>query len=192
MPDDRDIRRRRTPHAGVRAQLAPESWDEDETPPPGPPPSNPEIARVQQLTKIDRRVKVTARTSLAILELASELRREFDQRLDGFAAELAAQRELGARNEGKLDILVSAFEAERRSRERFDAAAEASLRAGVEVTRTRALTAIEVERTDAVAAIDERKAAQAHRRHLVLKILAAVGAVWGLVTTIALAKCGIH
>lgn len=197
MPEDRDHRRRRTPPTGVRRQLAqeqdqPQSWDDDQTPPPVPdaPEVSAEVAARDQLGRIGRRVKLTTRTTLAVLDLAGTMRRDFDGKLEGVGRELSELRAVMARNEGKLGILVDSLEADRQARRQFDEAAVASLRAGVEITRTRALSEIEIERTGAAAKLADRAERGKYWRDVGIRILAGVAAVWAVISTILLARYG--
>lgn len=184
MADHRDIRRPKTPPAGIRAQTAGESWDDSHTPPPGGAPLSPD----ERLGKIDRRIKITAATSQTTLDNLGELRREFDakatrldERIEGLAGDMANVREVSARFEGKLDVLMQTLAEERERGRQYTQLAVTTFQAGIEVDKTRALSQI-----------DERKEAVAYRRQLLIRFLswaaAAIAAVWALIATIALAR----
>lgn len=162
------------------------------TPPPEEVPYDP----VQTLNRIGRRVKITAHNSQVTIDAVGLLRGEIDAKLERLDARISSLeggvsgvREVGARNEGKLDTMLGVLEAERKSRQQYEAAAAAAFAATTEVTRSRALSQIEGEVSDRTAEREERKERNRYRRELGLKILAAVAAIWAVISTIFLARC---
>ena len=104
MPEDRDIRRPKTPPAGVRAQTAPESWEE------------PQHATRPGEPSEDVLLRRTKHISEAVLGVP--------ERLVALEAGLEDQGKKLATQDGKLDMLITLGEAsaiEREKRRRHDA-----------------------------------------------------------------------
>jgi len=185
---DRDRRRIITPPAGVRVQTAPESWEggDSHTPPPVDGPTDP----ADTLDRINRRVKLTARTSQSTLDTVGEMRRAFDGQVASLTQDLYKARAESAANGGKLDILLSVLEAERKERQQFTQISAAAYQAGVDVERARDMSQIDLERTTALSVITERKERALYRRQILLKVLAGIATLWGTIATIVLARRG--
>jgi len=179
--EDPKDRRRPTPYAGVPTRVV-EAWEgrRFDTPPAGVP-----IAAGDTLHKIDRRVKLTAQAMQNTFDSVGELRREMDVKVDridvkvdALASDLADVRESTGRHEGKLDVMMAGLADDREERHQRTTMTVTAFTAGVEIDKTRALSAIE-----------EQALRNAHRRQIVFRVLAGVGAVWALLSTIALARC---
>lgn len=196
MARDRDVWRPKTPPAEVRAQTAGEidtaqNWD-DLTPPAG----SPALLPSETLNKLDRRLKTTSQTSQATLDHVAELRREFDGRLgymsakvDTLVGDLADVRAATARNEGKLDGIGEGLAADRERTRQVTQMTVTAFQAGVEVDRTRALSQIDVQHSQQLDRISERKEQRRARRRMVINILAGVSAVWALIQTLVTTRC---
>lgn len=204
MADD-GRHRSRTPPRGVRpparAPSVPDTF-EDLTPPPTEPPEDPAHA----LTRIGRRVRLTAENSQATLDRVDDLRRDLEARFARVESRIvqlvdgvASAREAGAMNTGKLDALMDVLDAERQSRAQYEAAAAAALAATTEVTRSRALSQIEAEASDRAAERTERTESTRHsrevttervraHREIVLRIFAGIAAVWAALSAYLLAR----
>jgi len=198
VPDPRDQRDRRrliTPPAGVRAQSAPQTWeDHDSHTPPLAPGATADPS--ETLDRIGRRVKNTARTSQTAVDLIGALRWEFDAKvthltgkLDALTAEVADVGRTGARNEGKLDGISGQLEDDRAERRQRAEMTVTAFHADLELGKTRALSQIGVDHDSATAAITERRLVGEYRRALVFKLVAGIGAAWAVISTIALARC---
>lgn len=109
------------------------------------------------------------RTSQSTLDQVGELRKELGSRIDQLDARVDGLAVTSANIEGKLDILVDV------SRERR----------AIQISAVQA--SIEVEKTGQLAAIAEGKAQGDFKRTVGLKVIAGIGAAWGLVSAMILA-----
>lgn len=188
MVSDDGRHRIRTPLPRSRTPAVPEEILDDVTPPPSGDPTD-------ALDRIGRNVRLTAKQAQATVDRVDGLRHEMGSRLtrveariDQVADDVAHGREVGARNEGKLDTLIDVLDAERKSRAQYEAAAAAALTASTEVTRSRALSMIESEASDRAAQRTERAESHRHWRAIALRILAGVATVWAAVSAYLLAR----
>ena len=177
MSEDRDKRRPRTPPVGVRAQTAAPvddslslSWDHDVT----PLPDDPRLA----MARMDRRVKITGQAAIDRFDLmrtqvAGDVR-DVHLRIDVLSSRLAQMAESTAAVVGKLDVLMQDRE-------------EISV-----VRLETARTELEIRKSRAIAEVGEDRAQRAHRRKIMLRVLAGalagVSAVWAAVSTLLLAR----
>lgn len=150
----------------MRAQTAPPlagTWDDDLTP-------LPEDSR-SALAQVDRRVKLTGRAQLDLVDLLrTELRgdaRDVHVRIDVLASRLAQVAADTAGLAGKLDVLLDEHQADRQA-------------------DRRELATVRVEMVKAD--LGEVAARRAHRRRVTFRLLAGAGAVWSTVSALLLAR----
>jgi phosphotransferase system HPr-like phosphotransfer protein len=189
MADDRDLRIRRTPPAGVQEQIAPPTpvWSEEDTTP--PPEGIPEA-----LARIGRRQKVTQQGIDRIGDLRQELggrignlERRVDRLADTSAHTGAVVAETAGKVDGmdsKVDLLTDLV------KNSLDAQSQILVTratAAIEITKTQQVAAVEVRKTQEIAVIDEGKDRRAARRQLAIRIVTALGAMWGTISALLLA-----
>ena len=175
VSEDRDRRRPRTPPVGVRAQTAAplgndQTWDDDVT----PLPDDPRLA----MARVDRRVKITGqaaldRFDLMRTEVAGNVR-DLHLRVEVLSSRLAQVAESTAAVVGKLDVIMA------------DRAVDRQETSVIHVETARA--ELEIRRSTKLAEVSENKARSAHRRQIMMRALAGVGAVWATVSTLLLAR----
>ncbi len=134
------------------------------------------------MARMDQRVKITGQAAIDRFDLmraqvAGDVR-DVHLRIDVLSSRLAQVAENAAAAVGKLDMLMSdrAIDRQETSSVRF------------EIARTE----LEIHKSQALAEVSEAKARRAHRRKIVLRVLAGVlagvSAVWATVSTLILAR----
>lgn len=174
MADDRRDRRViKTPPRGVASQIARPEVDPETTPPAGSVPIDIEEAIDREA--VPRRVKATKAAAVLTLDRVGEVRTELKEdisRLDNKVEKLAEHvgdlRETTGQMSGSIAII-------REHLEQHSVMKVTAFQAEMEVAKTRGLADIEVSKTDKLASIEIK-------RHVVLKIVAAIGALWALIS----------
>lgn len=160
---------------GIRAQTAApvedaQDWDGDVTPLPEDP--------REAWAAMNRRVKTTGRASIDRVDLLrSEVGgdvREVNRRIDELSGQLAQVAASTGATVAKLDVIMADRQVQRQE-------TSAVL---VETTRAE----IEIRKSRAIAEVDEGKARREYRRGIVLRVIAGVGAVWGTISALLLAR----
>ncbi len=141
---------------------------------------------------IDRRVRETKNTTLTTLDRVERLRDETRTEITRIHDKMDAQgtkidavimvvadmgREVGAQG-GQNDIIIKMLEDEREVRSRVE-----------HVITTTRIAEVEVDKTRQIADINDTQDKRKFRRQVLLKVLAAVGALWAVVSTVLLTRC---
>lgn len=202
-PRDRDVRRPKTPPAGVRAQTAPpvSHRDEDATPPAGTP-------LVEELAFRARRTHkdtiITRDAATTTLERVVDVRREMhdrieavdskverlDARVEVMSDRVGDLRESVGKIAGQLEGITTTLAEDREERHNHSMMRVTAFQAEVEVDKTAKLADVEVVKTDKLARIEERSLNSEHRRKIVYKVLAIVSGILAAISTaIAAGQC---
>ncbi len=190
MADNRDVLRKKTPPAGVRAQTAKplgESWDGDLTPTPEPP------GTISNET-LDARARSLKVTASATLSSVSDLRKETSAQISTVRSELKADiaevksdvkelsshftdmREAISGVKGQLEILPRLVDS-------LEQARHVTFRAEADIGRERAISEIRDESGER----ETRRELKLTRRKFKLKLAAIVGTIATIISTVTTA-----
>lgn len=205
MADDRDKRRRHTPHAGVRSQIAGRPGSDAETTPPmGSVPVPPEVQAVIDEQAMPRRVKETRDATAATLETVEQVRSELkndigrvERKVEEHGTVLLEQntvlgelrQEVGKISgtvSGQIPLILDNFQTLREELQ-ADRSAHRNLRvtaiqADIETSTAKAVATTEIDKTREITGITETQAKAQWRREMILKIVAGVGALWAVIS----------
>lgn len=196
MPgDERDRRRRHTPITGVQEQLAGPIDKRDHTPVGFP--TIPETGE----ESLERRIKETKNTSITTLDRVDTLRRETREdfkvvhsKIDDISKSVKLVEIAVARTEPQNTQIISMLDEAKKHRENTEHVKTTMRVAEVEVDKTRQIGDVEVAKTRAITEINDEAAAKLAKREItkavVLKVLAAVGLLWGFISVTYLSNCG--
>jgi len=181
MPERRDVRHPHVPPEHVRDQIAePEDGWDTITPALGVPATAATVNRINDRTK---QVLVSSRNTEDRVGQISAGFHALEHRVGGLSAQVGDLQRTTGSLEGKLDILTEEIGEDRRERRQLHVTA---VTAQLDVEKQAAVTRIEIDKTDRLAAISERHDRAAHRRTITLRAIAFIASIVGVIEAILL------
>lgn len=168
-----------------RAAAPPESWDNSHTG------VNDRPERETTVEAIERRSRETKNAAMDLLSRVDDLRKEarqdiaavnqrvdnVGQKTDALITVVADLRTDAARAEAQNTVIIKMLDAQNKAREQSGMMKLTTLTAEVEVTKTRALSEIEIEKTGKLELIRDHAATRVWRRKFMYKVLATAAAI---------------
>lgn len=180
-----------TPPVGVRAQTAPPLHERAdlEITPRNIGTISPEELRAMDEEEAPRRTREARDASVQTLDVVDAVRTELkgdiarvERKVDEHGEVLGDLRESTGQISGQIPLILDMLQEQRADRRDHSTMTVTAFQAEMDVGKAKGLADVEVRKTGQLATIEVRK-------HLAIKIIAAAGALWAVVSTAMLANC---